>query len=75
MGGKSQRWEDMFALLQEYKRREGHCNVPDKRKEGGENLGRWLGTQRQLKKNEKLDPERLRRLEDLGIVWSFKKSH
>ena len=38
----SGQWEKMFALLNDFKKREGHCNVPYSHKEDGENLGWWL---------------------------------
>merc|ERR1712238_363749 len=67
--GLNQQWENFFILLVKYKEREGHCNVPMSHKENGETLGAWLGTQRNLKKKEKLDPEKEKQLEDLGVVW------
>jgi predicted helicase len=68
----SQKWEDMFNLLLQYKEREGDCNAPDKYKKDGENLGTWLNNQRANKKKGKLDNERIRRFEEIGIVWSIK---
>merc|ERR1712032_202868 len=66
-----QRWERMFTHLVQYKEREGHCRVPQSHKEDGEALGVWLQTQRKTKKKRKLYPKRLRRLEDLGVVWKI----
>ena len=34
----SQHWDDTFALLLQYKDREGDCNVPAKHKEDGKIL-------------------------------------
>jgi hypothetical protein len=62
-------WERMFALLEQFKDREGHCNVPVSHKEEGVNLGLWLSKQREAKKAGKLDVTRERRLEKFGIVW------
>ncbi len=59
----------MFALLEQFKDREGHCNVPVSHKEEGVNLGFWLSKQREAKKAGKLDVTRERRLEKFGIVW------
>jgi hypothetical protein len=39
-------WEDGFAALVRFKQRERHYNVPRRHKEGGYNLGAWVGTQR-----------------------------
>ena len=67
-------WDDMFILLTQYKDNNGHCNVPNKHKEDDKNLGYWLNTQRQAKKKDKLNDERLRQLKDLSVVWESTKS-
>jgi len=68
------RWNEMFSLLSDYKKREGHCNVPGMYKistsVGSRNLGRWLGTQRQEKRKGVLDESRRTRLENLGVEWN-----
>ncbi|OEU11811.1 hypothetical protein FRACYDRAFT_162626, partial [Fragilariopsis cylindrus CCMP1102] len=60
-------WDDMYGLLVRYKKKEGHCYVP----RVGEKLGRWLRTQRQNKKKDELDAEKVYRLNELGIVWDI----
>ncbi len=40
--GKMDFWEDMFSLLETYKIREGHCNVPLIHEEDEANLGTWV---------------------------------
>ena len=35
-------WESSFALLLEYREREGNCDVPDRHEEQGAKLGLWL---------------------------------
>ena len=45
-GESERRWERNFALLSEYRAREGDCDVPIGHEEQGEKLGEWLGTQR-----------------------------
>merc|ERR1712238_391370 len=65
----NQQWENSFNLLVNCKKREGHCNVPNKHKQNGETLGEWLSTQRKLQNKENLDPEKQKWLEDLGVVW------
>ena len=62
-------WEEIFSLLKQFKKREGHCNVPFLHKEDGTNLGSWVSNQRQLKKKEKLDPDRQKMLEKIGFEW------
>ena len=63
------RWERNFALLEDYKKREGHCNVSRSHEEGGVNLGLWLNTQRTAMKRGKLDEAYQRRLEKLGVSF------
>ena len=62
-----EQWEEGFDKLQAFKEREGHCRVPRGHKEGGFNLGVWVGKQRS--KKDKLTPERIERLDALGFVW------
>jgi len=62
-------WEEMFARLVRYKERIGHCNVPAKWPEDPRLRG-WVGTQRNLKKHDRLSPDRLKRLETLGFLWN-----
>ena len=69
----AQQWDDLYILLAQYKRREGHCNVPQSDQEDGRNLGAWLSTQRQDEKNGDLDVVKEQKLEELGVVWSTKK--
>jgi hypothetical protein len=64
-------WDEMYALLHQFKKREGHCSVPQSHKEDGANLGKWVNTQRQLKMKETLDPERQTRLEEIGFEWEL----
>ena len=63
----AEQWERSFALLEQYKKREDHCNVPDSHEEDGVQLGHWVGTQRQQYKKGKLDESYHRRLENLGV--------
>ena len=78
----AEEWERKYALLAAYREREGHANVPRMHEEGGEKLGRWLGTQRKRyqargwseaeRKAKRLSPlsdEEVRRLEALGVAW------
>ena len=67
--GAKMSWEEWFDLFKEFKKREGHCNVPQLHKEDGNNLGIWVFHQRQFKRTEKLDPHRQKILEDIGFEW------
>jgi len=64
------KWEEMFSLLLAYREREGDSSVPRLHKEGGKGLGVWLNRQRKLYKNGSLDPTRVKRLEDAGVVMN-----
>jgi Helicase associated domain len=61
-------WEQNFAALLKFKRREGHCCVPTSHKEGGLKLGWWVATQRRNRK--KMSAERRARLNKIGFVWN-----
>jgi len=65
----TEQWERSFAVLEQYKGREGHCDVPQKYEESEVFLGAWIDTQRQLYKKGKLDEFYQRRLENLGVIW------
>jgi hypothetical protein len=61
------RWEEGFEVLKRFKMREGHCRVSNRHKEGDYRLGAWVGTQRGNK--DSLSPERVQRLDEIGLVW------
>ena len=60
-------WEEMFRQLVTYKRDHGNCSVPITHPNG--EFARWVSQQRTSKKQNKLDPDREKRLEELGFVW------
>jgi len=60
-------WDHMYGLLQRFKQHFGHCRVARDHEEGGLNLGNWVGSQR--RKNHKLSPEQITRLNELGFSW------
>jgi hypothetical protein len=64
-------WEQNFAALLKFKRREGHCCVPTHYREGDLKLGWWVATQRRNRKE--ISPERRARLNKIGFVWSVGK--
>jgi superfamily II DNA or RNA helicase len=63
----TERWEEGFAALQNFHKREGHCRVPAKYQVDESKLGVWVSTQR-LKK-DRLTPDRINRLNSLGFSW------
>ena len=63
-------FEKNFAALVEYKEKFGAIRVPaDYRTENGLFLGIWVNNRRAEYRKGILDPERFRRLEELGLVW------
>ena len=66
-----QAWEDRFQELVAYKREHGDCLV----RSSWENkkLAKWVSHQRNFRKRDKLDADKIKRLDELGFVWSLKK--
>ena len=66
-------WEDRYSELEDFKRRNGHCNVSTK----SGPLGIWVGTQRTEKrllqegKPSSMTEERKNKLEGLGFQWTL----
>ena len=63
----TEQWEQNFAALQKFHKREGHCRVALKHKEDGLKLGGWIRNQRSRK--SRLTPDQLKRLNSLGFSW------
>ena len=61
-------WEEMFSALLNYKQTHGDFKIPRDWKDNPE-LGEWCQRQRNVYKNNKLSPERIKRLEDIGFEW------
>jgi hypothetical protein len=67
-------WENRLSELADYRKINGHCNVPNKYSENTK-LGAWVGTQRtQYKlhaegKTSSMTLPRIQELERLGIEW------
>jgi hypothetical protein len=64
---REQFWEQNFAALLKFKRREGHCFVPTDHRENGLKLGWWVATLRRHKKE--ISKERRTRLKKARFVW------
>jgi Helicase associated domain len=61
-------WDQRFQELAAFKERFGHCDVPQDHAEDPQ-LGMWVSNQRQFRRRGKLSPDRLAKLEALGVVW------
>ena len=63
-------WAKRLHELEAFKKKHGHCNIPVRSKTHA-TLGRWVHNQRQQRKQGQLNEERIRRLDELGLTWSF----
>ena len=69
-GQQSEVWEQGFSAIAVYKDGYKDCLVVQGYKTAsGYDLGRWVSNQRALFNKDKLTPERIQRLDDLGFVW------
>jgi len=64
----NERWERRLAQFVEFRKRFGHCHVPNKWKEDIA-FGHWVHAQRAFKSRGALSPERIERLEAAGFEW------
>jgi superfamily II DNA or RNA helicase len=65
----AQLWEERFLSLQQYKQAHGNCLVPQRWKED-RRLAGWVSDQRIARNKNRLDAERVRRLDELGFGWN-----
>ena len=70
-GGDS-RWEEMFAALADFRRLHGHCRISTL-SDDSRLLGNWVHTQRTLRKQGRLDEERIDRLDAIGFTWDLRR--
>ncbi|MEI6491304.1 MAG: helicase associated domain-containing protein, partial [Verrucomicrobiota bacterium] len=63
-----QRWKLMFDRLRAYKTQYGNCLVPQTWKED-RGLAKWVSCQRAAYSRDRLTPERVRLLDEIGFDW------
>ena len=68
-------WDEKYALLVKYQRKNGHCNVPTTLS----SLGTWVNDQRNSYRRHQqgddansMTPNRIARLEAIGFQWDIK---
>ena len=61
-------WESRFQELVRFKEKHGHCRVPQRWKDNPK-LGLWVAVQRRFKSRNKLPPEVVHRLDNIGFIW------
>lgn len=72
------RWISGYNKLKEYRRLNGHCDVPRRYKDDPE-LGNWVFSQRKKYKAMQnggivMDEDRINMLEEIGFSWSLRNS-
>jgi hypothetical protein len=67
-----QAWEEMFSVLQEYRDKHGHTNVPEQWEEN-KRLANWVQSQRHRHRKGKLPADRVRRLDEIAFQWAIYK--
>jgi uncharacterized protein YbgA (DUF1722 family) len=65
---KGEGWDQQYEKLVEFKRKNGHCMVPN-RYQQDKSLGIWVGTQRNYHQNGKLRLDRKIILDEIGFAW------
>ncbi|GFH61957.1 hypothetical protein CTEN210_18433 [Chaetoceros tenuissimus] len=77
---KNLSFEVQMTKLQQFKEKQGHCNVP-RRYEDDPSLGNWVAYMRQAYKQIQLDKKprnslteaKIKQLEEMGFQWQLKK--
>jgi hypothetical protein len=70
------KWSEGFEHLKKYIEEYGCAKVPQNLKYGSHSLGQWVMMQKRSEKNNKLDLEKIRLLEDLPQwSWAVKKEN
>ena len=67
-------WEEGFAKLLAFQKREMHCRVPPLHLEEGFQLEAWVSAQRLAAKANSLSKECRRRLVEIGFVWDAREA-
>jgi hypothetical protein len=70
--GGEMRWDEMYEELARYRQVNGHCRISTLSEEC-RSLGNWVHTQRTLRKQGRLDQERIARLDALGFAWDVRR--
>ncbi len=67
-------WEQRFRLFTRFKKLYSHGRIADKDRDMPK-LAEWAATQRRDKNRGRLDPERLRQLDQAGFVWDLEEAN
>ncbi len=67
---KDEIWNKWYKLAVEYRNEHGDLLVSsDYQTKSGENLGQWISKARKVYKNGNLSPDKIKKLEAIGMVW------
>lgn len=70
-----EKWEFVFSYAARYVEEHGDIKaVPDDYRADGFKLLQWIRTQRTRYKSGKLAPDRIARLEGIGIIWTLQEA-
>ena len=66
---RARTWDEMFVELMDFFKLQGHCNVPeDWSAQPG--LAWWAAEQRRAKRQNRLVPEQISRMDEIGFAWT-----
>jgi hypothetical protein len=65
-------WEEMYGKVAYFQQLHGHCRISTLSEEHG-TLGNWVHTQRTLRKQGRLEPERIAQLDAIGFTWDYRR--
>ncbi|KAL7504325.1 hypothetical protein ACHAXN_002006 [Cyclotella atomus] len=68
------RWSLRYSQLMLFKKRFGHCRVPQKYAENPQLAGEWVIQQRKEFRNGKITEERIAKLNELDFTWDGRSS-
>ena len=68
-------WDETYLQAKQYYKKNGDLLIPEKYiTDEGIKLGYWIKRQRSNYKNNQLSSERIKLLEDIGMVWSVRNN-
>ncbi|MFV8133222.1 Helicase associated domain protein [Streptomyces syringium] len=69
------RWTATYQLAAQWYAEHGHLDIPYARADGaGDPLGQWIVRQRQHRRAGALSDDRIRRLDEIGMIWEHRDS-
>lgn len=64
-----EKWQERYEQLKDYKKKHGHCNVPQTKPEY-QQLSNWVNWQRYVYKKSSISQKHIEDLEKIGFKWS-----